>query len=190
MDFFLTQLSKIGNGLVQLLFISRTAGTYEMAAGKKLPVVFPGREVCQRIGAAYEIKFTGRAPLLLQDMNRIHRIRWPAPVPFYRGQGKAGIILHRFLDHVVSVKFVNMMHILIRRVTGWDKDDLFQTEFLPRRFRNHKMTDVDGIEGAAEQAYPFNHAYNTASERIMHTVRKRMSSRMWDSSKRPLGCFV
>lgn len=64
MNLILTQFSEIVDRLTQFFFISWSAGTYEMATGKKLPVILPGREICQGICAAYEIKFVVRAPFL------------------------------------------------------------------------------------------------------------------------------
>ena len=71
MNLILTQFSEIVDRLTQLFFISWSPGTDEMAAGKKLPVILPGREICQGVCAAYDIILIGRARFLVQDLELI-----------------------------------------------------------------------------------------------------------------------
>ena len=74
MDLFPPQFPKVIDGLLYLIFIPRAARADEMTGRKKLPVVFPRRQIRHGIGAADEVEFIIIAKLALEDTDGIHRI--------------------------------------------------------------------------------------------------------------------
>ncbi len=138
--------------------VERNAGPprgHHRAETEQAPVVAPGGQFPQTVGADDEPEFRPPAVEVPQLLDRLHRVRDPPAAQLDVGGAESRVARRRELDHAQPVPPAREPGgVLVRRDVARDEQHPVRPERLPRPLGDDQVPEMDRVERAAHDPDP------------------------------------